>query len=135
VAGHGTSWCTARDDKKNLWNTYIYEGNTAWIFLLSGKYKIDNPDEYNELVNKKLDKICIIVERGECKNKSDYQFELEKLPEIGKFIEDKIDSHEIKLENHDILSPRYTSGINDILTGINNKNNRLALMFKLTKEK
>jgi len=102
---------------------------------LSGKYKIDNPDEYNELVNKKLDKICIIVERGECKNRPDYQFELEKLPEIGKFIEDKIDSHEIKLENHDILSSRYTSGINDILTGINNKNNRLALMFKLTKEK
>ena len=135
VAGHGSSWCTARDDEKNLWNRYIYEGNTAWIFLLSGKYKSDNPDEYNELVNKKLDKICIIVERGECKNRPDYQFELEKLPEIGKFIEDKIDSHEIKLENHDILSPIYTSGINDILTGINNKNNRLALMFKLTKEK
>ena len=135
VAGHGTSWCTSQDNSKNQWYTYIYEGNTAWIFLLSGKYKIDNPDEYNELVNKKLDKICIIVERGECKNRPDYQFELEKLPEIGKFIEDKIDSHEIKLENHDILSSRYTSGINDILTGINNKNNRLALMFKLTKEK
>ena len=135
VAGHGTSWCTSQDNSKNQWYTYIYEGNTAWIFLLSGKYKIDNPDEYNELVNKKLDKICIIVERGECKNRPDYQFELEKLPEIGKFIEDKIDSHEIKLENHDILSPIYTSGINDILTGINNKNNRLALMFKLTKEK
>jgi len=51
VAGHGTKWCTSRDDEKNLWNTYIYEGNTAWIFLLSGKYKIDNPDEYSELVN------------------------------------------------------------------------------------
>jgi len=103
--------------------------------LLSGKYKIDNPDEYNKLVNEKLNKICIIVERGECKNKSDDQFELKEIPKIGKFIEDKIDSHEIKLENHDILSPRYTTGINDILTGINNKNNRLALMFKLTKEK
>jgi len=75
---------------------------------LSGKYKISNPDEYNKLVNNKYDKVCIIVERGECKNRPDDQFELKKLPEIGRFIEDKIDSHEIKLENHDILSPAYT---------------------------
>ena len=133
VAGYNTSWCTARDDEHNLWNTYIYEGNTAWIFLLSGKYKNDNPDKYNELVNDKLDKVCIIVERGECKNRPDDQFELKLLPEIGRFIEDRIDDNSIKLANHDIFD--YYDGINDILTGIKNKNNRLYHAINFTKER
>ena len=135
VAGHGTSWCTARDDSQNLWNDYIYEGNTAWIFLLSGKYKIDNPDEYTRLVNNKLDKICIIVECGQCQTRDNRLFKLELLPEIGEFIEDKIDNNEIKLDNHDISSPENKSGINQILTGFKNKNNRLYLVIKFTKEK
>ena len=130
VAGHDTKWCTARDDGDNQWYTYIYEGNTAWIFLLSGKYKIDNPDEYNKLVNEKLNKICIIVERGECKNKSDDQFELKEIPEIGEFIENKINDNTIKLANHDI--GQYQEGINYIISGFKNKNNgRLNEKFQI----
>jgi hypothetical protein len=60
---------------------------------------------------------------------------LELLPEIGDFVENKIDDGTIKLANHDILSLSYRNGINYILTGIKNKDNRLALMFKMTKEK
>jgi len=101
--------------------------------LLSGKYKNDNPDKYNELVNDKLDKVCIIVERGECKNRPNDQFELKLLPEIGRFIEDRIDDNSIKLANHDIFD--YHDGINDILTGIRNKNNRLSRSLKFTKER
>ena len=127
VAGYGASWCTARDDEKNQWSTYIYEGNTAWIFLLSGNYKLTNSDEYARLVKQKLDKVCIIVERGQCQDEDNRVFELIELPEIGKFIEDKIDSWEIRLENHDILD--YEKSINHILTGITNPNNRLRLLF------
>ena len=135
VAGHGTSWCTARDDEKNLWDDYIYEGNTAWIFLLSGKYKDANPDEYKQLIDSKLDKICIIVERGQCQTRDNHLFELELLPEIGEFIENKIDDGTIKLANHDILSRKYRRGINQILTGIKNKNNRLYHAINFTKER
>ena len=135
VAGHDTKWCTSRDDSKNQWDRYIYEGNTAWIFLLSDKYKTANPEKYSELVNEKLDKICIIVENGQCQTRDNRLFELKKLPEIGGFIEDRIDTYEIKLENHDILLPTYRDGINQILRGIKNKDNRLVLMFKMTKEK
>jgi hypothetical protein len=98
---------------------------------LSGKYKIDNPDEYNELVNKKLDKICIIVERGECKNRPDDQISLRYLPEIGRFIEDRIDAYDIKLENSDIM--RFSGDIEYILAGIKNKDNRLNLLFNVTR--
>jgi len=97
---------------------------------LSGKYKIDNPDEYNKLVNEKLNKICIIVERGECKNKVDDQFELKEIPEIGEFIENKINDNTIKLDNHDI--GRYQEGINYIISGFKNKNNgRLNEKFQI----
>jgi hypothetical protein len=79
---------------------------------LSGKYKIDNPEKYSELVNEKLDKICIIVEKSQCQTRDNRVFELKKLPEIGSFIEDRIDDNTIKLANHDILSPANKSGIN-----------------------
>ena len=130
VAGHNTSWCTARDDNKNQWDTYIYEGNTAWIFILSGKYKDANPDEYKQLIDSKLDKICIIVERGQCQTRNNNLFQLKLLPEIGDFIENKIDDGTIKLANYDILD--YKRGIKQILTGIKNKNNRLYHAIKLT---
>jgi len=64
------------------------------------------------LVNNKLDKICIIVECGQCQTRDNRLFKLELLPEIGEFIEDKIDNNEIKLDNHDISSPENKSGIN-----------------------
>jgi len=95
-----------------LWDDYIYEGNTAWIFLLSGKYKDANPDEYKQLIDSKLDKICIIVERGQCQTRNNNLFELELLPEIGEVIENKIDDGTINLANHDILSQKYRRGIN-----------------------
>jgi len=54
-----------------------------------------------------LDKICIIVENGECQTRDNKLVELKLLPEIGDFIEDKIDIWTIKLANHDILSKEY----------------------------
>jgi len=59
-----------------------------------------------------LDKICIIVEKGQCQTRDNSLFELKKIPEIGKFIEDRIDDNTIKLANHDILSLDYRTGIN-----------------------
>ncbi len=132
VAGYNTSWCTARDDSENQWSTYIYEGNTAWIFLLSGKYKANNSDEYSELIDRKLDKICIIVEKGQCQTRDNRLFQLELLPEIGRFIEDKVKDNTIKLASYDIEN--YYEGINNILSGFRNKNNRLFKKIKLTKE-
>jgi len=56
-----------------------------------------------------LDKICIIVERGQCQTRNNNLFQLKLLPEIGDFIENKIDDGTIKLANYDILD--YKRGI------------------------
>jgi len=78
--------------------------------LLSGKYKANNSDEYSELIDRKLDKICIIVEKGQCQTRDNRLFQLELLPEIGRFIEDKVKDNTIKLASYDIEN--YYEGIN-----------------------
>ena len=132
VAGHGTKWCTSRDDNQNQWNTYIKKEITAWIFLLSGKYKINNPDEYSELVNEKLDKICIIVEQGQCQNRINEIFRLKEIPEISKFIEDRINDNTITL-NYSMLD--ILDSIKYITSGFNNKRNGLFLLTQYSKYK
>jgi len=59
---------------------------------------------------------------GQCQNRPNESFELRIIPEIRKFIEDRIDNWEIKLESPDVLE---YGDINYILPGITNKNNRL----------
>ena len=132
VAGHGTSWCTARDDEKNQWYTYIKEEITAWIFLLSGKYKINNPDEFEKLTNNQLHKICIIVEQGQCQNKINEIFKLKKIPEISRFIEDRINDNTITL-NYSMLN--ILDSIKYITSGFNNKKNGLFLLTQYSKYK
>ena len=124
-AGHDTKWCTSRDDSKNQWNAYIKEEITAWIFLLSGKYKINNPDEFEKLTNNQLHKICIIVEQGQCQNRINEIFKLKEIPEIGRFIEDRINDNTITL-NYSMLD--ILDSIKYITSGFNNKKNGLVVL-------
>ena len=132
VAGYNTSWCTSRDDEKNQWNAYIKEEITAWIFLLSGKYKINNPDEFEKLTNNQLHKICIIVEQGQCQNRINEIFKLKEIPEIGRFIEDRINDNTITL-NYSMLN--ILDSIKYITSGFNNKKNGLFLLTQYSKYK
>ncbi len=125
IVGRGTKWCTSRDDENNQWDDYIYEEITAWIFLLSGKYKYTNPAEFERLTNNQLNKICIIVEQGQCQNRINEIFKLEELPEIGRFIEDRINDNTITL-NFPMLS--ILDSIEYITSGFSNKKNGLFLL-------